>query len=80
MEKQILVLMFLMVIFQLISIFSNSKFLTRDSELKFYQRRLGEMNEQDANQGMRLFVFILVSLTRIAIIYYAFDVMLNLVK
>ena len=80
MEKQILVLMVLMVISQLISIFSNSKFLTKDSELKFYQRKLSEVNERDSNQGIRLFVFIFVSLTRIAIIYYAFDVMLNLVK
>ena len=80
MEKQILVLMVLMVVSQLISIFSNSKFLTKDSELKFYQRKLSEVNERDSNQGIRLFVFIFVSSTRIAIIYYAFDVMLNLVK
>ena len=80
MEKQILVLMVLMVVSQLISIFSNSKFFFFFSELKFYQRKLSEVNERDSNQGIRLFVFIFVSLTRIAIIYYAFDVMLNLVK
>lgn len=80
MEKTIVILLILLVIYALVGIFRVSKICTKEKAIEFYSKKIEEAKNDDSSDSVVAFASLTVFVIYIAIIYFSIQSILSFIK
>lgn len=80
MEKTIVVLLILLIIFSLIRVVRVSKTGTKEQSIKFYTQELEKVKTNNSSDSVKLFASLIVFAIDVAIIYFSIQSILSFIK
>lgn len=80
MEKTIVILLILLVIYALAGIFRVSKIFTKEKAIEFYSKKIEEAKNNDSSDSVVAFASLTVFAIYIAIIYFSIQSILSFIK
>lgn len=80
MEKTIVILLILLVIYSLVGIFRVSKISTKEKAIEFYSKKIEEAKNDDSSDSVVAFASLAVFVIYIAIIYFSIQSILSFIK
>lgn len=80
MEKTIVILLILLVVYALVGILRVSKIATKEKTIEFYSKKIEEAKNNDSSDSVVAFASLTVIAIYIAIIYFSIQSILSFIK